>query len=771
MKKAFLILLTFCFLLTACGEPARETSGEVDVGPEAYRPDSGEISISELMADNDAFVMGCADDWVELYNDGDSDVKLTGCSLIKRSAGETKAIPLDEYVVPAKGFFVLRLTEGQAFRLTKDGDTVMLVSGGQLLDQLSFDASIGISSWSHSGVCEYPTPGFPNTAEGYSEYLKTVTVPGLRINEVMSSNSKFSPVDDKFYDLVEIYNGTDKPIDLSGYYLSDKKTEPQRYRFPEYVLEPDGYFVVYCSGLTGDNHAPFRISSEGESVFLSTDYGFVDCIRVPGDVKKNESYGRNGSSLVYMAVPTPGARNAEGYSHRPSVPTASVPSGAYGEPFTVALSASGEIRYTLDGTEPNESSRLYSEPISVDGVVSIRALAFEDGIPSDVTSFFYLVGIEHAYPVVNVAIKSEYLRGSEGVINHVEPEYEHEAYVTMMDQGVECFSAPCGFKLHGNGSKELPKQNFQLRFRSVYGMSKLHYKVFENRDAEVFNSLLLKGGSEDYNFCCFRDELATSLADGATNLAVQAYRPVILYLNGEYWGFYWLRERYDAEYCSQRLGVSEDSINMLKDYGDSVVRGSGKDYQDLVKYCREHDLRNQADYEYVTDRIDVLSIMDWYICRSYVGDVDLANIRFYNSTEDDGKWHWCYFDLDWSFWNDTEDPIGRTARNDGHHDIMLALLRNPDFRDRFLRRYAELMRTVLNEEHILSEIDRFTAILEPEIEQDRAKYGLTVERWRSSIENLKNYVRGGKRETTVLAGLKKYFGLSSDQMNEYFGRG
>ena len=756
--------LTALSALTAC-----KSSGTVPVGPVIDLTDEEHITINELMADNSEFVMNCLDDWAELYNSGDRDVKLDSYCLAKKGSNGA-VMRLDGLTVPAKGYAVVRFTDDSPFRLPKDGGCLMLIKGAASVDELSYDALIESGSFSHEGRCEYPTPGFPNTAEGYAAYCDSLELPGVRINEVVASNKSHIPVDGEYYDFVEIYNGTGGAVDLSEYRLSDKRSELDRYAFPAQTLEAGGYFIVYCSGLPIDGHAPFKISSSGETLYLSRGGEVVDMVRVPGGLNKDASYGRMGKGFEPMGTVTPGYENVSGYVADLAAPSASIPSGAYAEPQTVELTGEGDIYYTLDGTEPTERSKRYSGPIEVSGIASIRAVAVEGERRSELASFFYLVGIEHAYPVLNVAIRSDYLTGSEGVLNHVDPEYEHEAYVTLMENGEVAFAVPCGFKLHGNDSKKGAKQNFQLRFRSKYGMSKLDYKVFENRDIEVFNSLLLKGGSEDTPFCGFRDELCTSLVDGATELSVQAFRPVILYLNGEYWGFYWLRERIDAEYCAQRLGVSDESINLVKDFGDSVVTGSGKGLADLIKYCKTHDLRNKEDYDYVMRRIDAVSLMDWYICRSYMGDSDLANLRFYSSAEDDGRWHWCFFDLDWALWNNTEDPIGRTARNDGNHAIIVALLKNPDFRDKFLKRYAALMGSILNEQAITRKADELAAIMEPEIEADRARYGLSVSGWRSSIEKLKSYVKDGKRDRTVLAGIQKYFGLSDSEMKAYFGR-
>ena len=765
-KRILLAALAAVTALTgACTVPSGTEWGDVvDIGGEPS--DAGGVVISEVMAENDSFVLGCVDDWVELYNPTDSERDLSAYSLTKAEAG-SPVMTLEGLSVPAGGYTVIRLTDESPFRLPKEGGAAVLLSGGKAVSKLEFGVSDGRCSFTADGRTDAPTPGYPNDAEGEAAYLGSVSLPPVRINEVVSSNDRYAPVDGKYYDLVEIYNGSGSDVSLAGYWLSDKRSEPARYRFPDVVLPAGGYFVVYCSGKPGENMAPFKISSSGETLYLSTEAGFADVVCVPGDVPENESWGRNGASFVYIAEATPGAENAAGSSSGLGAPVPSRESGAYDEPFILELQGSGTVYYTLDGTKPDANSRVYDGGISIDGIRTVRAVCMDGGRTGAETALFYCVGIEHAFPIMNVTAPKS---GLEKAMTQIAEEYEQQSYVTLLENGEVAFSVPCGFKLHGNDSKKGEKQNFQLRFRSEYGLSKLEYPVFGNRSFEKYNSLILKGGSEDFVFCGFRDELCTSIVDGATELAVQAYRPVILYLNGEYRGIYWLRERIDAEFCAQRMGVSDDSVNLLKDFGEAVVKGSGAGFKALSEYCATHDLKNEADYKYVLDRIDYVSMMDWYICRSYMGDTDLANIRMYSSDEADGKWHWCFFDLDWALWNDTEDPIGKTARNDGHHTIMTALLKNPDFRDKFLKRYAHLMQTVLNERTICAKADEFVELMEPEIAADREMYGSSVSLWKDFVAGLKGYVKDGKRDRTVLRGIRNYFGLSESQMIQYFGR-
>ena len=613
-----------------------------------------------------------------------------------------------------------------------------------------------------------PTPA-PTPTEEPAELRLYPGLPELLITEVLASNDEYPDPEGNYYDLVELYNNSLSPLVLSDYYLSDKQSKPQKFRLPAVTLDAGRFIVIYCSGTASGTTAPFKISSSGETIYLSTKSGSIDVVAVPADLLKNESYGRDSTGFVYMKTATPGKRNAPGFNYTLSIPTADVPTGAYGRAFELTLRGEGTVYYTTDGTAPTTSSKKYTGPIFVDNIVSIRAACFDGVERSRETSFFYIVGIEHTLPIVNVAIRQEYLNGPEGVLNHVDPEYEHVSYVTLMENGAEVFSAPCGFKLHGNDSKLGEKQNFQLRFRSDYGMSKLHCKLFDDRETEVFNSLLLKGGSEDYIYCGFRDELCTTLVDGVTNLDVLACRPVILYLNGQYHGIYFLRERFDQDHFAQKLGgISEDSVNVLRAYG-KVEDGDNSDYSRLLNYCRTHDMTKAESLAYVENHVDIYSLIDWYVCRSYMGDNDLANARFFQSNEADGKWRWCYFDLDWAFWTDRTDCINNVVVNGPNSTLMKLLMTNPVFRDMFIRRYAELMETVLNERTIMERIDWFVSIMEPEIAQNQARYGMTVERWYEWLEKMRAIVRDGRRNITVLKDIKAYFGLSDAQMNEYFG--
>ena len=99
----------------------------------------------------------------------------------------------------------------------------------------------------------------------------------------------------------------------------------------------------------------------------------------------------------------------------------------------------------------------------------------------------------------------------------------------------------------------------------------------------------------------------------------------------------------------------------------------------------------------------------------------------------------------------------------------MAAVESKEGKDAFIRRYAELMDTVLNEEYIIGIIDSLAAEVESEVERDRARWGSSVTKWNNSVEKLRAYFRDGVRDENVLEDIQDYFNLSDSQMKSYFG--
>ena len=725
------------------------------------------LVISEVMPDNRLLTYGTELDWLELYNPSDETVELGGYYLTDDENGLRK-MSLEGHRIGSGAHLVITLKDDAPFQLSEVGETVFLSTGTEIISSLTYTADGSGSSWDGQQRCQYPTPGYANTEEGYLEYLANADVPELSINEAISSNDSYPDANGVLFDIVEIRNNSSRKVELKGYYLTDGWEDKDRFYFPEISLEAGGYYLVYCSGDPdlGENHAPFRISSTGKTLYLARKGTFIDALEVPADLKRDESYGRAEGIPMYLDHPTFGLDNCAGYLRGVSAPEANLEPGMYAEPVTITLSGEGTVYYTLDGTEPTTRSSVYREPIIIDDVTTVRAISSDGTRTSAVSNFVYVVGKEHDLPVLVISMP----RSSRNVMmRKTESSTEYPATMTLIEDGEVKFSVPFGMRLHGNDSRKGKKKNFQLRFRGEYGAGKLRYRLFEDRDIEEFDSLVLKGGSEDWSKAIMRDEVSTYMVNGTTALYTQAMKPVVLYLGDEYWGVHYIRERFSDEYVASHMDVSPESVNILFSSSGYVQVGSNQEFTQLKKFVEKNDMSKAENYQYLVDRIDVNGLMDWYICRSYLGDSDQANIRRIKSDEGDGLWHWAFFDLDWSFYTSSKNPIKKSLEDPNGDKILInGLLDSKMGQDAFLKRYAYLMSTILNEAYIDQCIDHVALQIESEMPRDRERWGKTMNSWRYYLQELYDFVEDGARDRVVLNDIQKYFHLSDEEMESYF---
>ena len=621
MKRIFPLLLTALLLslLPGCSNelpPADvttppETTAVTTPIPEATAPTEGYIAplqISEVMPDNALLILGCEQDWVELHNPENAPVSLDGYALTD-DLNRPGALPLTGLTIPAEGYLTVILEDGGPLGLSELGETLYLTYGDETISELPFSAAEKGKSFDSDGICDFPTPGYANTEEGYITYINNTSLPELVISEVMAANGSYYAVNYfDHYDLIEVLNTSDQPLNLSDYYLCDDRYSANRYHFPELTLEPGEYYVVLCSGdpSLGQRHASFGLAP-GDTVYLAKQGTYIDALSIPVDLQYDESYGRFENLPVYLSTPTPGKANTDGSLTGIAPPTADIAPGLYGEAVTVTLQGEGTIYYTTSGARPTTRSMEYTGPVTIDGVTTLRAICVQEGRISPVVNFTYVIDQEHDLPVLVISLPETSIWGSEGLHTDIDAGYEYEAVMTLFEDSQEKFNIPCGLTLHGNDSRFGAKKNYQLRFRAEYGASKLNYRLFDSRDIDEFNSLLLKGGSEDWGTAMLRDELATSIADGTTTLYTQAMKPVVVYLAGEYWGVHHLRERFSSDYVASHMNVSPESVDILYSSFGYAQDGTTEDFDAIKTYVLLNNMTTNENYAYLCEQIDVVS--------------------------------------------------------------------------------------------------------------------------------------------------------------------
>ena len=223
-------------------------------------------------------------------------------------------------------------------------------------------------------------------------------------------------------DWIELYNTSNQPVDLAGFFLSDDEDKPTKWVFPAGSgIAANGFLYIWCSGRDvvdpeGFIHTNFKMTqtkSNPEHIVLSNASGVV-LQDIPVErTKVHQSRARfpDGSNEWRYAEPTLGGSNnntvtAIAYAARPSM---NQTPGFYTGSLTVAISSTepnAVVRYTLDGSEPGLLSPEYTQPIELTQTTVIKAAAFSNNAlvqPSFVQYNTYFLNETHGLAVMSVA--------------------------------------------------------------------------------------------------------------------------------------------------------------------------------------------------------------------------------------------------------------------------------------------------------------------------------------------------------------------------------
>lgn len=544
-------------------------------------------------------------------------------------------------------------------------------------------------------------------------------------------------------DWVELYNGTPNNIDLAGYFLSDDPAEPYKWTFPQLILQPDSFLIVFASNrdtVGGELHTSFKLSRGGEVVVLTDPNGFeVDRLDVPF-LNADNSFGKwpDAGSEFFFGAPTPNASNAtvtafNGYTPQPYV---SMPSGFHDGPIAVSLSnvlPGAVIHYELAGDVPGQTSPLFNDPISIELTTNLRARAYADSLlPSDLVTNTYLIDAQSHLPVLIVSTPPENLWDSIVGIYVFGTEYdtvwpyfganfwddrEIPVHVEFFDKNGELgFKQDLGMKIHGWVSARLePQRPFRLHARKQYGDADIDYPIFRDRPYDSYKRIIVRNSGGDFNQAMFRDGLHHKVAiQHGLHVDAQAYEPVIVYLNGEYWGIMNLRERVDKYFLESLHNVSSNDLDLLEqdtiaDEGDLLA------FQSMYQFIIDHDMGEAANFEQAGNLIDLKNVADYFIIETFVNNTDwpLANVKMWRPREVDGKWRFILVDVDATLNIDgwvtpATDNLGRILNDvapfSSHVQILKSLLENQNYREYFVNRYADLMNTTFSVDGFMKEM-------------------------------------------------------------------
>lgn len=454
----------------------------------------------------------------------------------------------------------------------------------------------------------------------------------------------------------------------------------------------------------------------------------------------------------------------------PQVPSFSLPAGRYESSIGLEIAPpplpGAKTIFTTDGRLPlpGQASE-YVQPIRLSaetpGVTVVRARTLlPDGRLSEPVNASYAVGLKRGLPILSMVVEPSDLRDDEvGIYANYEAvgrAWERPAHVDFLDDedGLR-FATDLGIRIHGQASKGYPKKSFRLYFRDEYGEGRLDYPLFDDNPVTSFNRLVLHSGGQDTsyysaNWTLMRTQLMASLARD-----VDAYttynRPALLFINGELWGIYLVRERIDDDFFRDHYGL--EGVDVV----ETPIRNQDRtppaeEWRRLVDYATTNDMADPQHYDVVLSQIDVDNFIDTTILQMYAANNDwpFNNEHMFRPQNPLGRWQWILWDVDYSFgmlpastvdfnmvnWLMTPDRPEIIAST----RFFRALWQNVDFRNRFLVRSAFLLNTTLAPDRVLEKIEKAETDIRPGIDYEIARWSAPGN-WETSVQELKSFAQ------------------------------
>jgi len=779
-----MVLLSFLMVLFAFPAAAR-----------AAQP--APLYISEFMAANQLTpVEGRACDWVELHNAGETEIDLDGYGLSDNPGRPFKAV-LTGVLAPGAYLALPADGEGLGFALSRDGETLALTApDGRTVHEAAFGAMPDDASLAWDGatftLTWQPTPGAENRflSRDGAETLRWqgASERGIFISEVLAASGAYErgklP-----HDWVELRNPGLKAVKLHGLYLTDSASDLTKWAFPSgATLRAGDYAAVYCTrdrlpaqgrGVFVNN--AFTIDKTGGAVLLTDGETVLDAVSL-GAQFGGVSYGRpegQGAFRFLNGATFRQANPAQGFLERLPAVGFSRAGGFAGAPFLLRLEApeGAQVRFTLDGSEPDARSALYEAPVEIAKNTVVRAAASMEGfVDSPVSARTFLFDAPPDSPVVCVSGSPAFFFGGDGIFEQKNQDLliQRRAHLEVYEDGAPRLDQQVSLKLTGGTSRKYLPRTFTVYARPGLGESAFAYNPFPDRAYPEYAAFTLRSGGTDAVRTRLRDGFLTRLTRGY-GLMYLAYRPAAVYVNGQFWGMLNFRERANRDAVAQWEGVTDPAairdIIIIKNRGVQQ-QGSREELEALAAFCRTRDLNVPEHLSHVLGQLDVDSLFAHSAFQIITGNGDLQNVRYYKVPG--GKWKLMLFDLDLGMMNNNNLTLpfylgrGKTPTPYCYGELFQALMQVPEMKARFLALTGRILRERFAPADVGAQLDAWQADIAPLIARHAQRWpGFGVKNWEKAMADFRRVLT--TRPALVIKYLTASFKLTEAEAARYFG--
>lgn len=485
-------------------------------------------------------------------------------------------------------------------------------------------------------------------------------------------------------------------------------------------------------------HTNFTLNSADQLIVTSAGGITLAQVTIPL-LPVDNSYNFNTNSWCISPNPTPADTNdATCFSAYLSKPNVSKPAGIYASGFKIALTCvdpNAQIRYTTNGDIPTINSSLYTDSITISATTIISARCFDPAnlvLPSLVEKNTFLINESYiGLPVISISTDSLNLYDTQTGIyvlgpNDYNPNYpyfganfwedwERYSYIEYLaTDSTQKFEGAIGLKIHGGWSRAQPQKSFRVKCRDDYGMNKINFPLIPDKPhITKFKDFNLRNGGNDYGGTRMRDAFMQRLTKGTHN-DYMGYTPVIVFLNGQYFGEYELRETLNNDYVENNHGFPSDSVTVLtENYLEGLTANDGTldNFWPMYNAIVAADPASPTFYSLADSLIDLQNFTDYIIAETYYGNGDWSNtqannIKYWNVPGQ--KWRMMLMDLDFGYGlygaTPNDNFLAHATNNSFvHMDVICGkLLANPQYLNYFIDRYADLINTIWQQGNVQS---------------------------------------------------------------------
>lgn len=524
----------------------------------------------------------------------------------------------------------------------------------------------------------------------------------LVINELMQSNIDCIMDDlNEFPDSwVELYNTGTATVNLKDWRLGLSDKAGEAWQLSNKQIGPGEYALVFCDKVGKNLHTNFRLESgKGGSLYLFLGETIVDKIEnMQKQPSPNIAYGRktDGSNeWGYQLTPTPeGANTGEvcDHDHILGEPVFSEPGKVFNGNKTFNLQLSlpegspegTEIRYTTNGSEPTASSAKYTADIPITKSTSIRAKLFCNGwlSPRSTVQSYIFHDRSMTIPVISIVTDNSYLNDKK--IGIFANNYGHEKYQQVdwrRPLNIELFDAEgepsqlnqlCETRITGAWSREAARKSMGIYCHKRFGKKNMEYEFFPDQCPGLTNykSIVLRNSGNDRDYTYMRDAVCQRAMAEHADIDWQAWRPAVIYINGNYWCLLNIRERANENNILTHYDGLED-IDLIEN--GELKEGTKDNYDAFTAFFNEHG-HTLDEYAELMDWEEYIRITTMNL---YFNNLDYPgnNNVMWRPRAEGGKWRWIAKDLDYTLGLYTNGGAGGSG---GYDHQIIAQWYNPD---------------------------------------------------------------------------------------------